>query len=178
MKKIYWIIASLLLVSTKILAQVIPAEGMVEYDKGMVPCYNIEVLVSEEIAKEAIKNRFKKMGTSSKERKGFLEFKNVSIPEVKSGLVDAYIKIERKSKKEKTSVMSLIITEPGVAPAPSSNGAATIAGVGALGLLSSLSENSTEYGLSLEIKAQEDKVKKLKRNTKTQYKMVKTCRIS
>jgi hypothetical protein len=167
MKKNYWVIALLLLVSTKILAQVIPAEGMVEYDKVMVPCYNIEVPVSDEVAKEAIKNRFKKMGANGKERKGFLEFKNVNIPELKTGLVDAYIKIEQKTKKEKKSAMSLIITEPGVAPSPSSTEASSpIAGAGALGLLSSLSENSADYGLNIEIKAQEDKVKKAEKEYK------------
>lgn len=167
MKKINCILVLLLLVSTKILAQVTPVEGTVEYDKVMVPCYNIEVPVSEDVATEAIKNRFKKMGSSSKERKGFLEFKNVSIPEVKTGLVDAYIKIDRKSKKEKTSTISLIITEPGVAPAPASTEkVATIAGIGALGLLTSLSENSAAHGLNLEIQDQEDKVKKAEKEYK------------
>jgi len=157
----------MLLVSTKTLSQVIPVEGTVEYDKVMVPCYNIEVPVSDEIAKEAIKNRFKKMGSSGKERKGFLEFKNLSISEVKTGLVDVYIKIDRKSKKEKTSTISLIITEPGVAPAPvSTEKVATITGIGALGLLTSLSENSAAHGLNLEIKDQEDKVKKAEKEYK------------
>jgi len=161
MKKINWMLALLLLVSTKILAQSTPVEGKVEYDKVMVPCYNIELPVSEEVATEAIKNRFKKMGANGKERKGFLEFKNVNIPELKTGLVDAYIKIEQKTKKEKKSTMSFIITEPGVAPSSSSTEASSsIVCAGVLGLLSSLSENSADYGLNLEIKAQEDKVKK------------------
>ena len=99
MKKINWMLALLLLVSTKILAQSTPIEGKVEYDKVMVPCYNIELPVSEEVATEAIKNRFKKMGANGKERKGFLEFKNVNITELKTGLVDAYIKIEKKTIK-------------------------------------------------------------------------------
>jgi len=167
MEKINWTLVLLLLVSTKMLAQSTPIEGNVEYDKVIVPCYNIELSVSEEVATEAIKNRFKKMGANEKERKGFLEFKNVNIPEVKTGMVDAYIKIEQKTKKEKKSTMSLIITEPGVAPSPSSIGAvSSIAGAGALGLLSSLSENSAEYGLHLEIKAQEDKVKKAEKEYK------------
>jgi hypothetical protein len=167
MKKINWMLALLLLVSTKMLAQSTPVEGKVEYDKVMVPCYNIELPVSEEVATEAIKNRFKKMGANGKERKGFLEFKNVNIPELKTGLVDAYIKIEQKTKKEKKSAMSFIITEPGVAPSSSSTEASSsIASAGVLGLLSSLSENSAYYGLNLEIKAQEDKVKKAEKEYK------------
>ena len=167
MKKINCILVLLLLVSTKILAQATPVKGQAEYDKVIVPCYNIELPVSEEIATEAIKNRFKKMGANGKERKGFLEFKNVNIPELKTGLVDAYIKIEQKTKKEKKSAMSLIITEPGVAPSSSSSEASSsIAGSSVLGLLSSLSENSADYGLNLEIKAQEDKVKKAEKEYK------------
>ena len=167
MKKINCILVLLFLVSTKILAQSTPVEGKVEYDKVMVPCYNIELPVSEEVATEAIKNRFKKMGANGKERKGFLEFKNVNIPELKTGLVDAYIKIEQKTKKEKKSAMSFIITEPGVAPSSSSTEASSsIASAGAFGLLSSLSENSADYGLNLEIKAQEDKVKKAEKEYK------------
>jgi peptidoglycan hydrolase CwlO-like protein len=61
----------------------------------------------------------------------------------------------------------LIITEPGVAPAPASTEkVATIAGIGALGLLTSLSENSSAHGLNLEIKDQEDKVKKAEKEYK------------
>jgi len=175
MKRINLIIACLLLLSVQIQAQssevnpdtaitkLNPVEGMIAYDKMEVPCYNIEVPVNEDVAKDAIKKRFKQMGADIKERKGFMEFKNVSIPEIRQGkLVDAYIHVDRKSKKEKeSSVVSLVITDPGVAPAAtmareSGEGGAS----GAFALLSSLHENSSDYALELAIKKQEDAVKK------------------
>lgn len=168
MKKINFIVACLLMLSVKLWSQPVPSEGMTDYDKIKVPCYTIEVPFSEDVATDAIKKRFKKMGAGGKERKGFLEFKNVSIPEVRNELVDAYIKIEQKSKKEKNiSIVSMVLTEPGVVPGASdstlssSKGAGTaIAAAGALGLLSSLHENTSDHSLELEIKKQEEMVKK------------------
>lgn len=166
MKKINLIMSCLVILSVKLLAQSTPAEGTVEYDKVQVPCYKMDIPVSEDVAKEAIKERFKKMGVKGKEKKDFLEFKDVTIPEIRSGKVDAYIKVERKGKKENNiSEVSMILTEPGVAPgaASSGGGAAVVAGVtavGAFGLLSSLNESSATHGLNLDIKEQEKLIKK------------------
>jgi hypothetical protein len=144
-------------------SQLNATEEMIAYDKMEVPCYTIEMPVNEDVAKDAIKKRFKQMGADIKDRKGFMEFKNVSIPEIRQGkLVDAYIHVDRKSKKEKeSSIVSVIITDPGVAPVATMAREAGAAGAsGAFALLSSLHQNSSDYALELAIKKQEDAVKK------------------
>lgn len=145
-------------------------EGTITYDKTQVPCYIIDMPVGEDVAKEAIKKRFKQMGADTKERKGFMEFKNVSIPEISNGkLVDAYVSVDRKSKKDKdNSIVSLIITEPGIVPgaAPADGSGATTVAAGAAGLLSSLNENSIDYGVELDIKKQEEMVRKAEKEYK------------
>ena len=185
MKKINLMLVCLLLMIVTVQAQSTEAiadtvkpmatAGTIMYDKTSVPCYTIEMPFSEDVAKEAIKKRFKQFGASSKERKGFMEFKNVSIPEIRNGsLVDAYINVDRKSKKEKdNSLVSLIITDPGVLPGTTSayttdSGGTALAGVGmaaagASSLLASLHENSADYSLELAIKKQEETVKKADR---------------
>jgi uncharacterized protein YoxC len=168
MKKTMLIMLALILTISSH-AQSSPKESTIKYDKTEVPCYSIEVPHEEEVAREAIKKRFKSMGADFKERKGFMEFKNVSIPEIKSGLVDAYVKVDQKSKKQKSSNVSVIITEPGVLPGQTTDhtGAAVaggVAAVGAYGLLSSLNENAQEHGLNLEIKKQEEVIKKAEKD--------------
>jgi peptidoglycan hydrolase CwlO-like protein len=185
MKKISFIVACLFLLTLSISAQDTtvqpnpaapgPREAIITYDKVQVPGHVIDIPVGEDVAKEAIKKRFKQMGADIKERKGFMEFKNVSIAEINNGkLVDAYVNVEKKSKKDKdNSIVSLIVTEPGVAPGAStertSSGIATGTGVdatGAFGLLSTLHENSADYGVELEIKKQEEAVKKAEKEYK------------
>jgi hypothetical protein len=179
MKKISLIITCLLLSAFALTAQspenafapATPREGAITYDKVEVPCYITEMPVNEDVAKEAIKKRFKQMGAGSKERKGFMEFKNVSIPEINNGkLMDAYVSVDRKSKKDKdNSIVSLIVTEPGIAPGAGTSQATGNAGsvaTGAIGLLSSLNQNSTDYELELEIKKQEEAVRKAEKEYK------------
>ncbi len=163
MKKFILISVSILLFST-VMAQ--PKEDKIEYNKLQVPGYSVEVPVAPSVAEEAIKNRFKNSGVKGKERKGFWEFRNVKIPELRNAPVDAYIKIDKKSRKD-NSIVSMIVTEPGVEPGASDSSVnaargdvPAIAAVGAFGLLSSLQTNTEDHGLDLELKKQDDQVKK------------------
>lgn len=163
MKKFILISVSILLFST-VMAQ--PKEDKIEYNKLQVPGYSVEVPVAPSVAEEAIKNRFKNSGVKGKERKGFWEFRNVKIPELRNAPVDAYIKIDKKSHKD-NSIVSMIVTEPGVEPGASDSSVnaargdvPAIAAVGAFGLLSSLQTNTEDHGLDLELKKQDDQVKK------------------
>lgn len=165
MKKYILISLSMLLFSA---AMAQPKEDKIEYNKLQVPGYSVEVPVAPSVAEEAIKNRFKNSGAKGKERKGFWEFRNVRIPELRNAPVDAYIKIDKKSRKDNdNSIVSMIVTEPGVEPGASDSlvnaargDVPAIAAVGAFGLLSSLQTNTEDHGLDLELKKQDDEVKK------------------
>ena len=149
-------------------SQIHPAESTITYDKQQVPGYTIEAPFSPGLVEDAMKERFKKMGVKGKENKGFWEYKNVVVPEIRQDHVDAYIKIDRKSKKQKDiSVVSLILTEPGIEPgAPDSVVTAArgakpaIEAVGAFGLLTSLNSHTEAHSTELDIKTLEDEVKK------------------
>lgn len=171
MKKSQFIFSCLFFLSVSLVAQPTPTQGTTEYGKVQVPCYNLEVPYPADVAEDAIKKRFKQMGASGKERKGFYEFKNVRIPQVRESLVDAYVKVERKSKKDKTSsTVTMILTEPGEEPGLTgkvgSDAGGAIASVGALGLLSSLSENTEDLSIDLDIKSKEEAVKKADKDYK------------
>jgi hypothetical protein len=155
-------------------SQVHAEEKMISYDEKEVPGYTVEVPFSPDLVEDAMKERFKKMGVKGKERKDFWEYKNVVIPEIREDHVDAYIKIDRKSKKEKDiSIVSMILTEPGTAPgAPDSVVAAArgakpaIAAFGALGMLASFHGHTEGHGTELDIKSLEDDVKKADKKNK------------
>jgi len=145
-----------------------PSKAIIEYDKLKVPGYTMELPFPPGVAEDAIKDRFKKMGVTGKERKGFWEFRNVTFPEVRKEMVDAYISLERKSRKEKDiTIMSVILTEPGIAPGASDSLVSAAKGsnqdigsTGALNLLTSFKENTEDLNLELDIQKQENEVKK------------------
>ncbi len=164
MKKSQFVFCCLFFFSVSLFAQPTPTKGITEYGKLQVPCYKIEVPYPADVAEEAIKKKFKGIGVSGKERKGFIQFKNVNIPKVSDKSVDAYVKVERKSKKEKdASNITLFFTEPGIEPGtPETNGAtfdAAVASAGAFGLLSAISDNTGELSLEQDIKVKEQAVK-------------------
>lgn len=87
-------------------------KSYIEFNGGKYNGYEIELNAPPDIVEDAIKQKFKAMGTKPKEVKGFMVYRNVlltSIDPVKP--VDAFIKVERKSKKEKDqTIVSFIAT--------------------------------------------------------------------
>jgi len=158
------LIAFLLLCSVQLFSQ--SRQGTVEYDKTQVPCYIIDLPYSTSVAEDAIKDRFKKMGVNGKEKKGFMEFRNVIIPEISSNPVDALIKIERPSRKEKDqSVLYMIVNPVGLTNTTSNTPVQDFA-TGSNTFLVSLAGNTQDYSLELEIKNQDDEVKKAEKKYK------------
>ena len=90
----------------------------IEFNGGKYNGYMLELNTSPDIVEEAIKQRFKAQGTKAKETKGFLVYRNVILPQISpSKPVDAFIKVERKSRKEKEqAVVYLIAANPGEIP--------------------------------------------------------------
>ena len=86
-------------------------KSYIEFNGGKYNGYEIELNAPPDIVEDAIKQKFKAMGTKPKEIKSFLVYRNVlltSIDPVKP--VDAFIKVERKSKKEKDHTIIYFIT--------------------------------------------------------------------
>jgi len=86
-------------------------KSYIEFNGGNYNGYEIELNAPSDIVEDAIKQKFKSMGTKPKEIKGFMVYRNVllaSIDPVKP--VDAFIKVERKSKKEKDQTLIYFIS--------------------------------------------------------------------
>ncbi len=163
MKKL--LLAVVVFISIQAMAQ--SRQGTVEYDKTIVPCYIMDLPFAPGVAEDAIKERFKKMGLPSKEKKGFLEYRNVVIPEISGTPIDALIKVERKSRKEKdASTVYMIVNPIGVTTDATSSG--TVAGIaaGTDVFLNSLKGNTEDLSLELEIKKQDDEVKRAEKKYK------------
>src|ERR1700709_1990833 len=150
MKKL--IFSLLVLLSLKSFAQ--SRQGTVEYDKQVVPCYIYDLNFSKDVTEDAIKDRFKKMGVNGSENKGFLEYRNVIIPEISNSPVDALIKVSKKDKVSNTTYM--IVSRPVGAVASNDNQSFAD---GSIAFLNSLNTNTTDYSLELDIKKQQDVLK-------------------
>lgn len=150
MKKI--VFGLLVLLSLKGFAQ--SRQGSVEYNKQITPCYIYDFNFSKDIAEDAIKDRFKKMGVNGSSHKDFMEYRNVIIPEISSTPVDALIKISKKDKNSSTAYM--IVNRPAGTAATDEPGALA---EGSISFLNSLNTNTTDYSLELDIAKQQDAVK-------------------
>lgn len=90
----------------------------IEFNGGRYEGYLIELNAPQDIVEEAIKQRFKLQGVKPKETKGFMVYRNVILPTIDAAKpVDAFIKVERKSRKEKEQTVVYLITAlPGEIP--------------------------------------------------------------
>jgi len=157
MKKFLFV--AFLFVGSHLMAQ--SRQGTVEYNKTQVPCYIMDLPYATDVSEDAIKERFKKMGVSSKNNKGFMEFRNVVIPEISSSPVDALVKVDRPSRKDKNaSTVYMIVNPIGLTPNAVAGSSVNDFASGANTFLTSLSTNTQDYSLELEIKKQEEEVKK------------------
>jgi Skp family chaperone for outer membrane proteins len=163
MKKLF--LAVVVFISAQAMAQ--SRQGTVEYDKTVVPCYIMDLPFAPGVAEDAIKERFKKMGLPSKEKKGFLEYRNVVIPEISATPIDALIKIDKKSRKEKdASTVYMIVNPIGVTTDATNNSNIVGIAAGTDVFLNSLKGNTEDLSLELEIKKQDDEVKKSEKKYK------------
>jgi hypothetical protein len=155
-------------------SQIHPEEKMIMYNGHEVPGYTIEAPFSADKVEDAMRSRLKKMDVKVKESNDFWEAKNVVFPRIRKDAVDAYMKIERKSKKESdVSIVVLILTEPGVPPGSPESTIAAARGekeamdvIGAFGLLTKLNGFTDMNSAALDISLQEEKVKKSEKKNK------------
>lgn len=105
----------------------------IEFNGGKYSGYTIQYNASPDIVEEAIKQQFKQLGTKAKETKGFMVYRNVVLTSIDpSKPLDAFIKVERKSKKEKDlAIVYFIATSAGEIPEEKlkSDAAAKYAGI-------------------------------------------------
>ena len=82
-----------------------------EFQKTMQPGLEIEYLFAEKTVDQAIEQKMQKAGYKGKEVKGFMMYRGIRLSEFKNQELDLYIKVERKSRKEKdNSFVTLLIS--------------------------------------------------------------------
>lgn len=90
----------------------------IEFNGGKYNCLVTELNAPPDIVEDAIKQQFKLQGVKPKETKGFMVYRNVVMPRIEPQKpLDAFIKVERKSRKEKDqTVVYFIAALPGEIP--------------------------------------------------------------
>jgi uncharacterized protein YneF (UPF0154 family) len=89
-------------------------DSQVEFNKAKRSVKTMEVSQEPDIVEDAIKSKMAKSGYKPSESKGWMVFKNVNDPEISSETCDLYVKVERKSRKEKeNSVVYFFASKPG-----------------------------------------------------------------
>lgn len=157
MKKVYISFIALLLFKISIGQALV---GKVEYQKAMQTAAVVELPFSSDLVEGAIKDYLAKKGSKANQSKGFTVFKNVQLASSDPTATDLYFKIDRKSKKENdVSVVYLLVAKPTENLATRSS-EDNFGMEGAKAFLNEISPSITGYSLELQIKDQEEAVKK------------------
>ncbi|MBX3256326.1 MAG: hypothetical protein KF862_19475 [Chitinophagaceae bacterium] len=134
------------------------SEGEIEFSGIKRTVKKMEINNESDIVEQAIKNKMAKMGYKPKESKGWLTFKDVDNAEISDERCDLYIKVDRKSRKEKdVSVVHFFTSKPNehATPVPLAGTMLT-----SDGFYAQVSSQSVAYKLEQDILAQEEATKK------------------
>ncbi|HRQ50906.1 MAG TPA: hypothetical protein PLR74_10250, partial [Agriterribacter sp.] len=156
MKKFFTILLLCIVYNLSASAQV--SEAVVEFNKTKRTVKSMEVNDAPEVVEEAIKNKMLKSGYKAKTSKGWMEFKDIDNPEITGERSDLYIKVERKSRKDKeTSLVYFFASKPGNQATPVPFESPMLSGDG---FYSDVVAHTTAERLERDIKTQEDITKK------------------
>ena len=87
--------------------------SIIEFNGTNYNGYSIELNASPDIVENTVKEKFKLLGLKPKETKGFMVYRNVVIQAIDSNKpIDAFVKVERKSRKEKEQSTLSFIAAP------------------------------------------------------------------
>jgi len=141
-------------------AQVVATEGKVEHTKGEKIAAVIELPYPVEEVEDAIEEHFSKKGGKSDESKGFKIFRSMKLKDEDVEVNDLHFKVERKSRKEKDiTLVYLLVGRP-------SENVGVRSGTDrhkieeAKAFLNQLTPSVEEHHLDVQIKGQDEVVKK------------------
>jgi hypothetical protein len=159
MKRIFIVLAAVI-TAMVVKAQPQAFEATTDFQRTTQPAAVIELPYTQNVVEKAIADYMLRKGLKGNDTKGFIVFRNYKLRESQDYVSDLYFKIERKSRKEKDlTVVSLVVGKTGedvkarVAPDNSSLD-------GAKDLLNDMVSSIDAYNLEVQIKDQEDVLKK------------------
>lgn len=122
-----------------------------------------EMAYAADITEGAVKKKMSQLGYTAKEEKGFMVYKNVSIPSLGAATYNLYFKTEKKSRKEKEqSLVYLLLSDNYDAFLNETRDLTVIDN--AKTFLNSLSVQAEDVYIESEITRQEDVVKKAEKD--------------
>lgn len=129
MKYIFTLIVSLL--SAGFTFAQTPMNSTAEYNGQKYPCFITEYNLPPDDTKNVIVEKLRAEGYNADKSKGYLVYRNVRLQELDSaGAQDVFLKIDRKSRKEKDkSIVTMITAKAGVIPEDKVKGATMVANV-------------------------------------------------
>lgn len=133
-------------------------QGIAEYQKSKLPAAVIELPYAPSTVETALEEHFSKKGHKSGNSKDYKVYRSVELGD--HNRYDAYLKIERKSRKEKeAAVVYMVVTRPNeVITAKASGDQAGV--TEAREFLNNLVPDVEEHQWKLDIMAQEEVIKK------------------
>jgi hypothetical protein len=162
MKRIFLVLIAVVMI-TIVNAQPQAFEATTDFQKTTQPAAVIELPYSESIVEKAVSDYMNRKGMKGNDSKGFKVFRNYKLRDTQDYVSDLYFKIERKSRKEKDlTVVSLVVgkaSEDVKARVSPDNSTLD----GAKDLLNDMVSSIDAYSLEVQIKDQEEAVKKNQR---------------
>ncbi|MCO5237235.1 MAG: hypothetical protein M9933_13290 [Chitinophagaceae bacterium] len=156
MKKHFFILLAVMICGSTVLGQV--SEAVVDFNKTKRTVKSMEINDEPDVVEQAVKNKMLEWGYKPKEKKGWMEFNDVNVQSITDERSDFYVKVERKSKRDKnTSVVYFFASKPGDQVTPVALQGNMLAGDGFYNDITNL---TTVERLERDIKSQEDVVKK------------------
>jgi hypothetical protein len=154
MKRLSFLLG-LLICGLVVMGQARSSQGIAEYQKQKLPAAVIELPYAPSTVEAALEKHFSRVGTKPSNSKDYKVYRNVLLGAER---YDAYIKVERKSRKEKeASVVYMVVTRPN--EIITSKAAGDQHGLGdAREFLNEVVPEVEDYQLDLDILAQEEAI--------------------
>lgn len=139
-----------------------PMEGIAEYQKKNMPAAVLELPYPPDVVEKAIEEKFKTMGIKPSRAKDYQLYRNVPLGN-DGNVYDVYVKVDRKSRKEKdASLIQMIMAKPN--EMLTSRAADERTGIeDGKTYLAGLTPFVADYNLNLEILAQQEILTKMEK---------------
>lgn len=140
--------------------------SFIDFNKAKQPAIVNDYIFSDNTVTKAIDGKMEKMGYKGKESKGFMVYRGVMIAELGPGPYDLYIKVDRKSRKEKDASSLTMMLSKGNEVFVSDIDDPVLMG-NAKAWINKMDSTIIAYDLEMQIKSQEDLVKSAEKKYRT-----------
>src|SRR6185436_6954150 len=169
MRKITLLLLTIFILSSTVFSQAF--EGKIEYDKKKQEAFVIEYPYPQEAVENALIKAMEKLGYKGREEKGlfnkdkgFRVYRGAYITDINSGSMDYAFTVESKGKKDRESVLYMVILAKDGVNAKSTFESRDVEK--AKSFLNNLQPMMEAANLELEIKAQEEALEKAEKKLK------------